>query len=202
VEQVSNLLVALFLYAARPEPANPDATFVVFPAAAFSRCNSNGDIEITDAAHESTGDESDSPGAVIIRAPLADDQAAVCALARRFATSFTVAEAAFSAAFTEVLIDPAACFRVAEKQGVLVGYILGFDHQTFFANGRVAWVEEIMVGENLRGQGVGRKLMQTFEDWARQRHCRLLALATRRAAGFYRSLEHVESAIYFRKLLS
>jgi GNAT superfamily N-acetyltransferase len=201
VEQVSNLLVALFLYAARPEPANPDATFVVFPAANDSTCNSRGDIKITDAADESTGDESDSPGAVVIRAPLADDETAVCALTRRFATSFTVAQAAFSTAFAEVLIDPAACFRVADKQGVVVGYVLGFDHQTFFASGRVAWVEEIIVAENLRGLGVGRTLMQTFENWARQRDCRLVALATRRAAGFYRSLEYVESATYFRKLL-
>jgi GNAT superfamily N-acetyltransferase len=201
VEQVSNLLVALFLYAARPEPANPDATFAVFPAADDSTCNSRGDMKITDAAHESTGDESDLPGAVVIRAPLADDETAVCALARRFATSFTVAEATFSTAFAEVIVDAAACLRVAERRGVVVGYVLGFDHQTFFANGRVAWVEEIMVAEDLRGRGVGRKLMQTFEDWARQRHCRLVALATRRAAGFYRSLQYVESATYLRKLL-
>ncbi len=159
------------------------------------------DIKITDAAHESTGVESASPGAVIIRAPSADDETAVWALARRFATSFTVAEAAFSAAFAEVVVDPAACCRVAEKQGVLVGYVLGFDHQTFFASGRVAWVEEIMIAEDLRGRGIGRTLMHSFENWARQRDCRLVALATRRAMGFYRSLEYVESATYFRKLL-
>ena len=140
--------------------------------------------------------------AVVIRRPSPSDQNAVCDLAGRFATSFTVEEAAFSTGFGELMSEPSACFFVADLEGVVIGYVLGFDHQTFFANGRVAWVEEIMVAEHLRGRGVGRKLMQAFEDWARQRNCRLAALATRRAAEFYRRLDYVESAIYFRKLFS
>jgi GNAT superfamily N-acetyltransferase len=82
-----------------------------------------------------------------------------------------------------------------------VGYLLGFDHPTFYANGRVAWVEELMVGEAWRRQRVGASLMRAFEDWARGRGCRLVALATRRAAAFYTATGYEESATFFRKLL-
>lgn len=81
------------------------------------------------------------------------------------------------------------------------GYILAFDHVTFFANGRVAWVEEMMVTPGWRRGGVGRKLMETVEQWARERGARLVAMATRRAASFYRGVGYEESAVYFRKLL-
>jgi GNAT superfamily N-acetyltransferase len=62
-----------------------------------------------------------------------------------------------------------------------LGYLLGFRHLTFFAAGPVGWVEEVLVTE-YRGQGTGRALMATFEAWAAEHGCALVALATRRAA--------------------
>jgi NAD(P)-dependent dehydrogenase (short-subunit alcohol dehydrogenase family) len=41
----------------------------------------------------------------------------------------------------------------------------------------------------------------TRKHYAASRGCKLAALATRRAAGFYRALGYEESATYFRKLL-
>lgn len=43
--------------------------------------------------------------------------------------------------------------------------------------------------------------MAAFERHAADRGCRLVALATRRAAPFYRALGYQESAAYFRKVL-
>ncbi|HEX8005064.1 MAG TPA: GNAT family N-acetyltransferase [Trebonia sp.] len=51
-----------------------------------------------------------------------------------------------------------------------------------------------------RGQGIGRALMSAFEQWADTQGCALVALATRRAASFYRALGYEESATYFRKV--
>ena len=42
----------------------------------------------------------------------------------------------------------------ADGRGVL-GYLLGFRHLTFYANGPVAWVEEVVVRRRDRGLGVG-----------------------------------------------
>jgi GNAT superfamily N-acetyltransferase len=129
------------------------------------------------------------------------DAEAVFALAKPFATSFVVEAQAFHRSFSILLASPQAHLAVAETAQQLVGYVLGFHHETFFANGRVAWVEEITVSESLRRHGIGQLLMQEFEAWAAARGCKLVALATRRAAAFYQALGYEESAVYFRKLL-
>src|SRR5215510_7172648 len=129
------------------------------------------------------------------------DAAAVFALAQPFATSFVVDEQAFYRAFSALLASSQAYLAVAETAQQLVGYVLGFEHYTFFANGRVAWVEEIMVSAAWRRRGIGQLLMQEFEAWAVARDCTLVALATRRAAAFYQALGYEESATYFRKIL-
>jgi len=129
------------------------------------------------------------------------DAQAVFTLAQPFATSFVVEEQAFHRSFSALLASSQAHLAVAETARQLVGYVLGFAHYTFFANGRVAWVEEIMVSAAFRRQGIGQLLMQEFEAWAVAQGCKLVALATRRAAAFYQALGYEESAVYFRKLL-
>jgi hypothetical protein len=42
--------------------------------------------------------------------------------------------------------------------------------------------------------------MSAFERWAEGQGCALVALATRRAAAFYRAVGYEESAVYFRKV--
>lgn len=129
------------------------------------------------------------------------DSAALFQLASEFASSFAVEKTAFERALTELVTHPETFLAVAEVDAELVGYVLGSDHWTLFANGRVAWVEEIMVAEASRRQSVGAKLMEAFEEWAKAREAKIIALATRRAASFYEALGFEESAAYFRKRL-
>src|SRR4051812_37763367 len=102
-----------------------------------------------------------------IRPAQVSDSEALFSLARAFATSFGVERSAFDASFAALLQSPDAFVTVATDHARIVGYVLGFDHHTFYANGRVAWVEEIMVHEDFRRHGVGRRLMESFEQWAR-----------------------------------
>ncbi len=136
-----------------------------------------------------------------IRTATPDDVDAVFPLASELASSFEVEKRSFQESFQQILLDDHALLLVAVDNEEAVGYCLGFEHTTFFANGRVAWVEEIMVRSSRRKEGVGRSLMTTFEEWASRRGARLVALATRRAAEFYRAVGYEESAFYFRKLL-
>lgn len=138
---------------------------------------------------------------MIIRRAEPQDGPALFTLAHAFAISFAVEQVAFERSFAELLTHPEAFLAVAEVNGEVVGYVLGFEHLTFFANGRVAWVEEITVTEEFRRQGVGRRLMEAFEAWAQERKAKIIALATRRAADFYAALGYEELAAYFRKWL-
>jgi len=136
-----------------------------------------------------------------IRPAAAADAGAVAGLAGELAQSFTFSRASFDANYAALLAAGHACVLVADADGDCLGYLLGFEHLTFYANGRVAWAEEVFVRGDLRGRGIGRALMTAFEDWAQRRGCVLVALATRRAAPFYRALGYQESAAYLRKLL-
>jgi GNAT superfamily N-acetyltransferase len=129
------------------------------------------------------------------------DADALFGLAAEFATSFVPERAAFEIALADIITTDGANLSVAEVNSEVIGYCLGFDHYTFYANGRVAWVEEITVKETVRRKGVGKALMENFEEWSSNRGSRLVALATRRASSFYRSIEYEESATFFRKLL-
>ncbi len=129
------------------------------------------------------------------------DSESVSHLARDFATSFRPESRAFAVAFTHLIFQDDALLLVAEESGQLLGYLLGFDHYALFANGRVSWVEEIMVKEDRRRQRIGDDLMQHYEQWAKSRESKLVALATRRAAAFYLASGYEESATYFRKPL-
>ena len=137
----------------------------------------------------------------VIRPAQPHDLDAVLRLATQFATSFVVNEQLFHTVFAAVLHTPDALLAVAEVDGQIVGYVLAFRHVTFFANGPVAWVEELMVAPDQRQHGLGRLLTQDVEAWATAHSCRLVALATRRAADFYQAIGYHESATYFRKLL-
>lgn len=136
-----------------------------------------------------------------VRPAQLSDSEALFPLAKAFATSFAVERSAFEPSLAALLQSPDAFIAVASDAERVGGYVLGFDHHTFFANGRVSWVEEIMVSEDCRRRGIGRLLMDRFEQWARDRQSKLIALATRHAAPFYRSMGYNESATYFRKSL-
>jgi GNAT superfamily N-acetyltransferase len=137
----------------------------------------------------------------LIRAAGPDDAADLFGLAHGLATSFEPRRDAFDESFSPLLKTESARILVAVDDTGLCGYLLGFTHHTFYANGPVAWVEEVMVDDRARRAGVGAALMAEFERWAVERGAALVALATRRAAPFYLALGYEESATYFRKLL-
>jgi GNAT superfamily N-acetyltransferase len=137
-----------------------------------------------------------------IRKAMNGDISAVKSLASSLATTFTIDERAFDESFVRIKDNKDAQILVAvDELGVIIGYLLGFVHDTFFANGGVAWIEEMYVTETSRRGGVGGDLEREFEAWARGREAKLVALATRRAASFYAAVGYEESASYLRKML-
>jgi len=136
-----------------------------------------------------------------VRIAALDDLEAVFTLAEKLATSFAVEFESFSHVFTRVVNMPDATLLVAEYEHRIVGYLLGFEHPAFYANGSVAWVEELYVESACREAGVGRLLMDCFEQSAKASGNKLVALATRRADSFYQTIGYENSATYFKKHL-
>ena len=85
-----------------------------------------------------------------------DDADALFGLAKEFATSFVPERAAFEIALTDIISTDGVNLSVAEVNGEVIGYCLGFDRYTFYANGRIAWVEEITVKQPVRREALAR----------------------------------------------
>jgi len=137
----------------------------------------------------------------LIRPARPDDIDAVLGLAQILAITFTLDRDAFESSFATVIDSPDAHLLVAELGGHVTGYLLGFEHPSFFANGPVGWVEEIAVTADYRRHALGSSLMAAFENRVRDRGGRLIALATTRASAFYEAIGYTKHAAYFRKLL-
>lgn len=143
-----------------------------------------------------------SHSGIYIRLAEENDSSSVKSLARSLATSFSLDDDSFDEIFNRLKDDESSRILVStDEYGTINGYLLGFVHDTFFANGAVAWIEEMFVSETARLNGVGRALERNFEVWARVRDAKLIALATRRAAPFYTAIGYEESAVYFRRFL-
>ncbi len=69
------------------------------------------------------------------------------------------------------------------------------------ADGHIMWrrlfIKTLWIVEARRGRGLGRELMRTVEEEARQRNCRSIWLTAlgESAAGFYRALDYAEIGV-------
>jgi GNAT superfamily N-acetyltransferase len=141
--------------------------------------------------------------APVVRVARSADREQVWALAREFATSFQPERGSFDASFDDVLASTDMLVLVAETQQLgVAAYLLANRHATFFANGPVVWVEELIVDRRARRSGLGRGLMERAEQWGRSAGVAYVALASRRARDFYLALGYEDSAVFFRKTLA
>ena len=137
-----------------------------------------------------------------IRPATTEDVEQLWPLVTEFASSYRPESRAFAQSFTDLVgrSDTLIMVGVANTSAI-VGYLLGSYHGTFFANAPVAWIEELMVSETARSQGVATKLMASAEQWARSIPAAHIAVASRRAGDFYVRIGYEESATYYRKTL-
>jgi len=137
----------------------------------------------------------------VVRRATRDDERDLLRLAASFATSFAVDSTRFTQQLRAMLDDSSSALVVATIEAEVVGYAAASMHSTLYANGPVAWIEELMVTETCRRAGIGRLLVTVVEEWVRSRGGVMVALATRRAATFWSSVGYAESASYFRRVL-
>ena len=138
---------------------------------------------------------------VDLRPAQTSDGRGLFVLVGEFPTPTLPDEKAFSACFRSKLSDPSSCVELAENDQLLVGYISGYCHPAFYAGGKVAWVDEVLVAAMFRRQGIGRLLVQAFERWAHEQDCVLVSLATADSGSFYERLGYSSKAGYYKKYL-
>jgi GNAT superfamily N-acetyltransferase len=138
---------------------------------------------------------------MLIRKAKKNDTEAIFLLAKEFASSFIIDQQSFEHSFSQLYSAPNTRLFVVTNESQVIGYCLGFIHQTFYANGKVAWLEEVVVKSEWRRKGAASLLMNQFEAWAKTEGATLNALATRRASEFYNAIGYEASATYFRKIL-
>lgn len=91
-----------------------------------------------------------------IRAAATSDAEAVAVLAAALAQSFTFSRTRFDRTYPALIAADDACLLLAVNGHEHIGYLLGFEHLTLYANGPAAWVEEVFVRSQHRGRGIGR----------------------------------------------
>lgn len=125
----------------------------------------------------------------------------VFALANELDESNEIDRAAFDEAYPALLADESSCAFVAAVGDQINGYACGYMHVALHANGRVAYLDEMVVSEELRHSGIGRQLVASFEAWAVEHGCNVAALAAESAGPFYESLGYAASGSHYRKPL-
>lgn len=83
----------------------------------------------------------------------------------------------------------------------LIGYLSGYIHTAIYANGKVSWIDEIVIDKDYRKSGYGKALVTEFENIARQQSAQLVSLSTRGVPQFYEKLGYEGGSIYFKKYL-
>jgi GNAT superfamily N-acetyltransferase len=112
-------------------------------------------------------------GAANIRAARPDDVPVILSLVRGLADYEREPDAvhATEADFTAALFgpDPKAFCHVAEHEGEVVGFALWFLNFSTWTGKHGIYLEDLFVSPDARGTGLGKALLQTLIDIARER---------------------------------
>lgn len=104
--------------------------------------------------------------------------------------------------YKEMLMDENYLLLVAKEDNRVLGSALGI-----YCKGLVVpflVVEDVIVKEGLRGKGVGRKLMESLDEFAIRKHCAYAILVSsafrKEAHKFYENVGFKDSVQGFRKI--
>ncbi|RUQ97117.1 GNAT family N-acetyltransferase [Labedella endophytica] len=142
----------------------------------------------------------------LIRRGTLEDCDAVFQLARQFVTETASIDLdGFTVAFNNVIRwreNETNVLHVAENDsGEVIGYTLMSVSRLLHVSGLTAHLQELVVDESARGQGVGSDLVYANELYAMERGVRRLTMSTSRAGEFYRRLGYEVTAEFYKKIL-
>jgi GNAT superfamily N-acetyltransferase len=118
---------------------------------------------------------------ITIRAAVAADADAISALLAQL--GYPSPATAIPARLLAVAADGGVAFVACDERDRILGLATGARHATIQSDAPTAYITALVISEDARGQGVGRQLLATLEQWARDLGCRSLSVtsAERRA---------------------
>jgi len=137
----------------------------------------------------------------VIRAASAADADRVYALLEQLEPAYSPDRAAFDANFPLLLDDQStSVLLVAEDgSGTVIGYALTTITPLLHANGSSAQLQELVVDDSHRGEGVGTAIVEEVERVCQERSVRQITVASRRSADFYERIGYRSSADFLKR---
>lgn len=90
---------------------------------------------------------------------------------------------------------------VAVKEDLVVGYTLTTVSRLLHAAGLTAHIQEIVVDEAARAEGIGEELIRATESYCKVRGVRQISASTARIGSFFNHLGFEAVGEHFRKVL-
>ena len=142
-----------------------------------------------------TADTSPAETTSIRPATLADAES-VFGLLQQLAMTYTPNREAFDRAFPQLVReDSESLILVAtDAAGKVRGYALTTISPLLHTNGSSAQLQELVVDDEVRGTGIGTRLVESVEAACRERHVMQLLVPSRRSADFYERLGYRSTA--------
>lgn len=142
-----------------------------------------------------------SPAKTVIRQALASDADRVYALLEQLEPAYSPDRDAFDLNFPLLLDDAStSLLLVAEgESATVIGYALTTVTPLLHANGSSAQLQELVVDDAHRGEGVGTAIVEEVERLCRERSVRQITVASRRSADFYERIGYRSSADFLKR---
>lgn len=104
----------------------------------------------------------------------------------------------------DTLVDREDCCVLVAREGdEILGTVSGFCSRSLVC--ALLTIDDVIVREDIRGRGVGKKLMEAIDEYGRSCGCKYSLLVSSgfrtRAHHFYESLGYTEDVRGFRKFL-
>lgn len=137
----------------------------------------------------------------VIRQARASDADRVYLLLEQLEPAYSPDRAAFDTNFPLLLDDAStSVLLVAEDAaGAVIGYALTTITPLLHANGSSAQLQELVVDDSHRGEGVGTAIVEEVERVCRERSVRQITVASRRSADFYERIGYRSSADFLKR---
>lgn len=141
---------------------------------------------------------------IAIRPPRAGDSSAIAKLLGEL--GYPSSSEAVETRLGQLALDATAAIWVAELDGRVAGIATAKKFIVIHQSAPVVWLTALVVGETARGRGVGSRLVQQAEEWARQQGASRIALTSalhrRQAHDFYKRLGYEHTGVRLAKSLS